>query len=237
MHLVDEGQEIQKILKRCTEIEAEALVSARGDFPVYEATVCAKHYSPVRLLRFFEFCLDEGESADADLSQDLLTARSSLSMTVFLQGQLLIGLDLVGLELESGIWKCPTPSRLYKIQRRREARMEIRAAYDVNIVLSREFDGKTVVETKRIFDISGAGCSFLVSAQKKDEYSHHQKLRGSIRLRGREIPVRLEIKNIIERKVGNEATFKMGCHFESISPKDSDFIAMIVACELSYQAF
>lgn len=136
-----------------------------------------------------------------------------------------IGHDATGLLFEM-------PSKVYKVQRRKDARVPIPDGYTVRIEFpTLQNTGKTPrKETKKIIDISAGGLAFAVPEGEQDLYPSGtviQEMKFS--LKGREFKLDGEVRhNQTLSRDSRSPGYKIGVHFKNIKAGESQAIASYV---------
>lgn len=120
------------------------------------------------------------------------------------------------------------PQEMFKIQRRKSFRLPIPDGYVVKV----DFRDPVLPAhrlSRRVFDISAGGLSFLTPLDEEPMFRQGTKLVAmTFKLKGRDLAVEAEIRHSREVKTAKVPTLKVGCEFTQIRPGDSQYIAAYV---------
>ena len=146
---------------------------------------------------------------------------SLLRANIFFKAKFL-GLDSAGLQFK-------IPSKVYKVQRRKDLRFPVPDGLIIRVEFDDPLDPGNRL-TKKIIDISASGLAFLVSEEEAPVYPQGLTLKNvSFTIRNRKITVNAEIRH--SRKLRPEGRLKgnaIGILFKEIRPGDSQHVAGFV---------
>ncbi|OFZ55292.1 MAG: hypothetical protein A2428_09115 [Bdellovibrionales bacterium RIFOXYC1_FULL_54_43] len=120
------------------------------------------------------------------------------------------------------------PERVYKVQRRKDLRYRIPEGH----VLKLEFDDPLFPDqkqTKKVFDLSASGVSFLTDPSDKEVFVDGAVLKNvTFTIDLRKIVAHVEIRHSKEVMVQRKPCLKVGLIFKGMRPGDSQKIASYV---------
>jgi len=228
--IVTDPLEIRRLLVRAASGQTAATLKIReaGASPESESTLIQGALLDVNPAR-------EGVrlklSARADAAG---LANRECMLLIYLQGRSIVGINALPSEIRGDLVSFPTPARLFKIQRRKDVRFQIPAAYEFTVELDSP-DGTVRKRSsrvrKRIVDLSESGLSFFILSPREAALFRRGMFlhRCVIRLQSRRIETSLKIRNHLPFDRGKAgAGHKIGTEFEDILPEDRDYVAQFV---------
>jgi hypothetical protein len=171
----------------------------------------------------------------------LINPTRGVNLIAFMRGQ-----NLLCLQAEKAEWKDRTlvvssPWSAFKLQRRKEARFQIPAAYEL-IVSMEALEGGRRRTQKRVLDISEHGMGFAVASDREAAlYKKGLFLRKmEVKIENRQIFFDGRVANVLPipsddlrgRGQGSQRPMKIGIEVIRMSPVDRAFIAAYVARNL-----
>lgn len=232
--------EIRRLIAKAGDQEAPVTLQLKSaktqDSAAGEAAEEAEAKIKTRLLGYSESQKTFRLAPAPELSEEWLKENEGAEclLLVFLPGQFVLGIQ--------GSWKAADenglvfdyPSRVFKLQRRQEARLPIRSAYALEVeFISPEGRGRL---KKRLHDLSTQGLSFEVLSSREVTFFKDGLILKQVALmiQGREIRVDVEIRNRVPlgKKGLATAGFKIGGRFLNMKSEDEQFISEFVITRL-----
>jgi len=153
----------------------------------------------------------------------------------YLKGQLILGVQGHSWEVRDGLLWLPAPWRRFKIQRRKEARLEIPTGYDFFITID-AIEGPDRRVQKRLLDLSASGLAFqIISPREAALYRTGLMMKNIIvKVLNREIRIDAQVMNNVPHTISTLGKCsKVGLSFLRISPDDQKFITSYVTSQLA----
>lgn len=144
---------------------------------------------------------------------------------VFLHGHTLLCLHSSHVVWQGEIFRVLPQWRAFTLQRRKQARLEVPAGYEILADLDSK-EGRRRRVQRRVLDISPAGMAFEATTHlEASRYRKGQELRH--------VAIRIEDRLIfVDARVSQESTsrgLKVGLQFTRMNQRDKDFLAGYVA--------
>ncbi len=211
---------IRRLLEKAADADARTLIGVASEEGRYESSMIQvdRAASTVLVRR------PEGLPARAAGGRACL-------VLVFAPGMQALGFVARVESAREGVLRMPLPEKAFQLQRRREARIEIPAGYDLAVKLpSPEARGKWV--RRRLLDLSPRGFSFLVvSREDLERYATGRFLRQLLlEVHGRMIAFDAQVRNQVKLPGGGT---KIGASFLRLAPADREFIEALCLARLA----
>ncbi len=156
-------------------------------------------------------------------------------LIVFLKGLLLLGVRSTRIELGEKRMSVLAPMRFFKIQRRKEHRLDIPSGYDFFITID-AVEGSARKVQKRLLDISSSGLGFqVVSPREAGLFQSGTILRNCLLgIQNREFLVDIEVCSLVPIPQDRKWTgTKVGCKIVRVSPSDAEYLASYVTANIA----
>jgi hypothetical protein len=130
---------------------------------------------------------------------------------------------------DSGGFRFKAPEKIFKVQRRRDARVLIPFGHVIRIDMPDPLFPEQRL-SKKIFDISASGMSFIVTAEEAAAFQTGGKIMDAFfSIRSRKIRIDAEVRHLRPQPEGSTETgVKVGIQFKRIDSGDSGWIAAYV---------
>ena len=156
-------------------------------------------------------------------------------LVIYLKGLLLLGVRGTQVKLDQFKLSLEPPFRFFKIQRRKESRLEIPSGYDFFLTID-AIEGARRKVQKRLLDISSSGLGFqVVSPREAALFRVGSKIRAaSLEIQNRRFCVDLEVKNLIPIPLDRKwSGTKVGCSIVQVITGDPEFLASYVTANIA----
>jgi c-di-GMP-binding flagellar brake protein YcgR len=174
------------------------------------------------------------EAPESVKVEELSAPTTGAMIIAFMRGQNLLCVHAQNAKWEERVLTISSPWTLFKLQRRKEPRYQIPAAYDLFVTMH-ALDGASRRIKRRVLDISETGMGFQVaSTREAAPYKKGLFLKSmEVIIENRQIFFDARIANVIP--ISNDrhrAGVKVGVEVIRMSPVDRHFIAAYVARNL-----
>lgn len=231
---IEDAQEIRRILKHIVGTSARVQFQVDGFEPKFTALLSDSSSSAngIHLITDAPF---KKEALNVALKDAPLT---EVAILITLPGQVLLGFKAHYKFNDGATSQFTYPSKLLRIQRRKDARLSILSGYDIQVLVDSVLRARAR-DSYRLLDLSISGLGFLVATQEEADRFYVGLMMKDIRftLQNQAIHVDAQVKSQVP--TGPESRhrgIKIGVQFIRASQADKDQIAKYIFENMPYSS-